>query len=316
MKFDGDWLSKFWRYVCERQAIYHRRHVLGQSPPWTDDPVLGKYRFTEVYREHDRGTRYVIETILPQYLESRSFEAGGGALAAHDLWFFNVAVYRKFNLPRTHALLSRLSTGMGNGAWLTDWQVTSAVKVLKGLSKVGANFQSAAYNTAAQGHNHQERAQKIHSLWNSRYYYTGLLLQANSLEEAHSIVKAVPGFGGFMASEVLQDLNYARAEILNFSEDEWAYIGPGGRRGLALLQGMGAAGNPEEPEVALRYLRDMQEESLKTTGIPWHGHKPISLTNVESALCEWAKYEFYGRVGRGKRLFNAAQAFCSDQAVG
>ena len=52
----------FWRYAAERQQIYLRRQA-GQSAPWTDDPVLSAYRFTNVYRATDRVSQYLISRV-------------------------------------------------------------------------------------------------------------------------------------------------------------------------------------------------------------------------------------------------------------
>jgi hypothetical protein len=298
MKFDDIWFQKFWNYVVERQAIYHRRHVLREAPPWTDDLILQKYRFTDVYREHDRGTIYVLENLLPKYKEAWD----------NELWLFNCIVYRKFNLPRTH---KRLAEALGDGVWITDWNVNEAVKVLKNIQKEGLTFRSVAYNTAAQGWSHGERCAKIDVAWLQRYNFTVRLTQVNSLEEAHGIIKEVPGFGNFMAMEVTQDLNYAQEpdRMLNFSEDEWAYVGPGGVRGLKLL----LEGVEHDPLLVLRELWEKQGEGIKSAGNQWYGHKSISLNNMESCLCEFSKWEFYGRVNRGKRLFDAQKAYESDR---
>src|SRR5438552_2778246 len=57
-------LELFWWFITERQAIWRRRVVERQPPPWTSDLILRNYRFTNVYRELDPGTRFAIENIL------------------------------------------------------------------------------------------------------------------------------------------------------------------------------------------------------------------------------------------------------------
>jgi hypothetical protein len=39
--------------IAERHAIYNRR-LKGEAPPWADDPILGAYKFTNVFRATDR----------------------------------------------------------------------------------------------------------------------------------------------------------------------------------------------------------------------------------------------------------------------
>ncbi len=54
----------FWQFVHERQLIYHRRHSLGMPFPWTGDLVLGKFFFTNVFRELDAGTRFLMSDVI------------------------------------------------------------------------------------------------------------------------------------------------------------------------------------------------------------------------------------------------------------
>ena len=42
-----------WRFAAKRQRIYLRR-LAGEIGPWTDDPVLAAYRFTNAFRAADR----------------------------------------------------------------------------------------------------------------------------------------------------------------------------------------------------------------------------------------------------------------------
>lgn len=44
----------YWRFATERQAIFFAR-LEGQPSPWTSDPVLQAYRFTNAYRASDMG---------------------------------------------------------------------------------------------------------------------------------------------------------------------------------------------------------------------------------------------------------------------
>src|SRR2546425_4925405 len=53
----------YWRFAAERQVIFFRR-LLGASHPWTDDPVLGTYKFTNAYRASDRVSQYLIRRVI------------------------------------------------------------------------------------------------------------------------------------------------------------------------------------------------------------------------------------------------------------
>ena len=53
----------YWRFAALRQDLFMRR-VVGGRPPWTEDPVLASYRFTNVYRASDRVSQYLIRNVL------------------------------------------------------------------------------------------------------------------------------------------------------------------------------------------------------------------------------------------------------------
>jgi hypothetical protein len=73
-------LATYWRFAGERQHIYHAR-LRGASAPWTLDPVLSQYRFTNAYRAADRVSQELIRLAYagsqtPEDLTS-GFHAGG-----------------------------------------------------------------------------------------------------------------------------------------------------------------------------------------------------------------------------------------------
>src|SRR5262245_35739872 len=55
----------YWRFASARQAVYEAR-LAGQAQPWTDDPILAGYRFTNCYRAADRVSQAVISEVIYQ----------------------------------------------------------------------------------------------------------------------------------------------------------------------------------------------------------------------------------------------------------
>ena len=53
----------YWRFAAERQAIFFRR-LHGNLPPWTEDPVLSEFKFTNAYRASDRVSQYLIRNVI------------------------------------------------------------------------------------------------------------------------------------------------------------------------------------------------------------------------------------------------------------
>jgi hypothetical protein len=59
-----DEIEKFFAFITERQNIFHRRFVVKQPPPWTEDSILQVIRLENIYRELDRGTQFCIKNIF------------------------------------------------------------------------------------------------------------------------------------------------------------------------------------------------------------------------------------------------------------
>ena len=76
--------NAYWRFAAERQAIFLRRmeNLVG---PWTQDPILQRYKFTNVYRVLDRVSQYLIRTVI------------GGAHRADEDVLFRILLFKLFN---------------------------------------------------------------------------------------------------------------------------------------------------------------------------------------------------------------------------
>src|ERR1700761_617485 len=77
----------FFALMGERHAI-HLRRKSGQLPPWTDDPILQKYRFCNVYRVHDRSTQFLLSQVIEPSKEGSDC-------------FFRILLFRLFNREST-----------------------------------------------------------------------------------------------------------------------------------------------------------------------------------------------------------------------
>ena len=52
----------YWKFACERQNVFFNR--LENKYPWTDDPILKKYKFTNAYRSCDRVSQYLLRNVI------------------------------------------------------------------------------------------------------------------------------------------------------------------------------------------------------------------------------------------------------------
>jgi hypothetical protein len=83
----------YWRFAAERQAIFFRR--LKGILPVTDDPILSRFKFTNVYRVLDRTTQYLVREVIGE-CEQTPAEV-----------FFRIVLFKLFNKIETWELLLR-----------------------------------------------------------------------------------------------------------------------------------------------------------------------------------------------------------------
>ena len=95
--------DSYWRFACERQALFFRR-VAGQDPPWTTDPILAAHRFTNVYRASDRVSQYLIRNVIYS-----------AAQTAEEI-FFRTVMFKLFNRISTW---EQLQERVGEISWRT-----------------------------------------------------------------------------------------------------------------------------------------------------------------------------------------------------
>lgn len=88
MKIHTENLKTFWQYIALRHSVYKKKNIELLPSPWTNDEILREYKFTNVFRDLDPGTRYVIEKIIPNVTK------------LEDL-LFNLIIYRLYNKPTT-----------------------------------------------------------------------------------------------------------------------------------------------------------------------------------------------------------------------
>ena len=59
--------EEYWNFAAERQAVFNKRKN-GTIYPWTNNHIIQKYKFTNVYRASDRVSQYLIRNVIyPEY---------------------------------------------------------------------------------------------------------------------------------------------------------------------------------------------------------------------------------------------------------
>jgi hypothetical protein len=283
----------YWRFAKARQTIYEAR-CRGLSAPWTSDPILRRYRFTNCYRAADRVSQYLIGTV-----------SYGGSQKPEDL-FFRTLLFKVFNRISTWQLLT---TALGEISW-SEYDFIEYDRVLGNAFARGQRLYSAAYVMPQPAHGeprkHSNHLRLLELMMKDRI--TDRIILAGSMRAAFQMLREYHGIGDFLAYQFLIDLNYST--VLNYDEMEYVVPGPGARDGIRKCFGTSADGIEAD---IIRYMADCQEDHFARLGLEFRGlnGRPLQLIDCQNLFCEVDKYarvahpEIAGHSGRSriKQLF-------------
>jgi hypothetical protein len=141
----------------------------------------------------------------------------------------------------------------------------------------------------------------LKGVWEARDGFQQSLDWEPSLQATHTFLTQFPGWGGFLAYEVVTDLRHTR--YLRNAPDimTWANAGPGAVRGLNRIHGraLGASLRQEQANAEMRELLELSYQKL------WDAHVfveqpqglcgarmdlPLEMRDIEHSLCEMDKY--------------------------
>lgn len=273
-------LRKFWSYIEERERIRLRKEA-GEPRPWTKDPHLHVYKFTNVRRVHDRTTR----ELLPIYERH-------APKSSDDVVLYNCGAYRFFGTAEmAHAL-----------GWMRQHRGDRVAALARQRLDAGERVFTGAYiisNNGIAAPKEDVVAKFLGGLWNAAERVVAVLTETRSWERACAVLRQVEGFGGsgFMAKEVLQDYLLCRPKAARDALT-WTPVGPGARRGLNRVFGRDV--ERQRPEtvfyaevVALRAaVQPMWRKAFPRGGA-------LSAHDIQFCLCEFDKLERV-RNGEGK----------------
>lgn len=272
-------IESFFSFCKKRHSLYLNKEVFKKEYPWSDDPILNEYRFTNVYRELDKGTQYYINKI-----------ANNNRLGNQQLLYFTVA-YRLCNDIDNFEIV--YPTLFKN---IIDLKVYHEMhdNVLKSVAKNGRFFNSAycVFTGMKRGDDKYHEYCKLLT-WVSENidWLTSQLESSETAEQAYKVIQKIPYTGTFIAYEIYSDLLYTK--LLNkFSENEFVNIGVGAIDGINII--FGTEFKKWHQKQALPYFLKLwgcQDEYWEFDKLTWR--------NIEHSLCEYRKYHNIKYHGRG-----------------
>ena len=262
----------YWRFAAERHAVYLRR-IADDPPPWTTDPVIAAWRFTNAYRAADRVSQYLIRHVIYDGDQDTSEVV------------FRVLLFKWFNKISTWELLTERLGELR----LATFDPSAAQKVLSRARSEGAKVYSAAYIIPPirdmSGPKHAGHIAQI-----VRMLDAGLadsVASSGSLEDLYLLLRGWSGLGDFLAYQFAIDLNYS--SIVDHDENEFVVPGPGARDGIAKV--WPDADLRDAPVLIARVVSE-QHEHFARLGLDFPGlfGRDLMLIDCQNLFCEISKY--------------------------
>lgn len=312
-------LHEFFRTMYERQNIYLKRNIFREKAPWSEDPILRDYKFTNVYRETDRHSIWEIENIIRRK-----------DLSDKDL-IWQICLFRVFNQPLFFEFIKE--NGFFGDDYLPTFDNYDQKKFARALDMyrdTGNNPFTNAYlvnSLACPGKkrdwcygNHV--APTIHASVNTLHK---IILKSKRPEEISKFLVTLPGIATFMAHELYISMCYIRKytdrKFFKWTENDWTNVGPGASLGIRLI--FPSLKTTKQQEQGIWWLKEIAPSYLKehfpdfhyfswnkelknaATRIPGikvviKGECNLTLHSMEMWLCEFSKY-WKMSIGEGKQ---------------
>lgn len=264
-------------WALERERIRKNKEAM-LSPPWTDDPILQKYRFCNVRRRDDRVSKWLIGNVLDFYYDFDD-------LMVFIKW---TALCRWVNWPPT---LGDLLVG-GAGDYVTYDQIDLKAigKFIDDRCSTGEKAWTGAYMVRAPSKKKYPGTTKgqfvAETVVGELDNYRATLLSAFSHKSAEIVWEAlvsVPNWGSFMAGQVVADWTYCGLLGEAYDLNTWAPQGPGSRRGFNRLLGRPLYQKIDKEE----WLEQLQTWRC---ALEFEGISDVNLMDLQNCLCEVDKY--------------------------
>lgn len=307
-------LDLFFETMYERQKVWARRFLDELPRPWTDNPILRDYKFTNVYRELDRNSQWQIKNI---FLDDN--------LSLKDL-VWKILFFRFFNNPETF-IYSESVTGWKAG--IPRWEEYDEDKwdeVIKGIRNDGKNPFTNAYLINSQCCPGKTRDYcytrvVIPALHNHINAMINVIDNAKNAEEVIKFWESLPSVATFISHEFFQDFTYIErytrhTDFFRFNQNDYTNVGPGASIGLRLI--FPNLNTLKRQKQGIYWLQKWAKDNLnriaQEKGEPfdylyWDKDKKeyyvcdqfnITLHQIEMWLCEFQKY-WKMTIGEGKQ---------------
>jgi thymidylate kinase len=264
----------YWRFAVERQNIFFRKFAR-LPPPWTNDPILERHKFTNAYRASDRVSQYLIRHVI--YTGDQSPEEV----------FFRIILFKIFNRIETWQLLQQ---EIGSITY-SDYNFERYDAVLSNAMADGAKIFSAAYVMPAGDtiigftKKHRNYLKLLERMLEDEV--PARITEMRSMQQVFELLRSYPMMGDFLAYQYTTDINYSI--LTDFSEMTFVIPGPGARSGIRKC--FSDLGGLNEADI-IRLVTERQHEECERLGLTFRSlwGRPLQLIDCQNLFCEVDKY--------------------------
>lgn len=289
-KLNEENLRHLYNFITRRYKIHLRKDVLKKPQPWTKDSVLLEFRFTNVRREHDRESKWLIKHIT-----------SNPELQYEDK-LLNCILFRLFNKHETAELIGM---PIHFSDHYSGWDPEAYRKLFEDAIKEDPHrvFFTAAFHTVGMKLTLQKVTGEDYAPMRIMKFMRVLcddkfpqkIGKCKDQQEVFRTIISYQGIGGFLGYQMFVDMTYT--EEFPFSENEFTVAGPGCVMGLNYLfedkDGMSY-------EECLFWVRNNIEQEFIKRGWKWDAKKLfcdlpeydrcLNVMSLENCFCELSKY--------------------------
>lgn len=298
-----------YNFVVRRYLIHVRKDIKKKPAPWTKDPILQEFKFTNVRREHDRETIWVLNNIV------------NNPNLSYENKLMNIALYRMFNKSATLEIFGGTIDFNTFDDYAEDYVREMFQQKLKDEPKY--TFFTNAFLTCgikvALGNQKDTNDSFMpmrpikfaEKLW--REGFVDKIKACKNQKEVFNVIKSWNGLGEFLSYQIFVDFTYIPE--FPFSENEFTVSGPGCIKGLKeVFKDFGGLSYDE----ALFWLRDNWESLMEERGYKWDADKlfvdlephdrKMNVMSLENCHCEISKYiRAHTGTGRPKNKYKGGK---------
>lgn len=277
MKVLGKSADTLAHWIAERESIRKQR-AAGKPAPWTNDPLIAGTRWCNVRRMDDKVSQWLID---------HWYRGARVVNHTHAVTFATIA--RLVNWPDTLAEYK-----------LSTWNRDAFCRVLHRRKDAGQKVFTGVYiiNSASGG----KGSSKIDVIADTINTVRGIgreLVDTNSMQNTHSLLRTVPGIGSFIAGQIVADLRWVvRGDWAD--RQSWAPHGPGSMRGIEFMYGQPV--HERDFCEALREVRGYMIDHYSVVRMV-ERDRSLELHDWQNVLCEVSKLARLMQGGRSKNKY-------------